>query len=301
MRILQIITAAICLLAPNAHAQNQSMAADRCESLTTVTGLSTFVMDLSSFCANSYTGNGQTWSNLIADPADANTQAYYDEYLGAGNTATTTDPTFTGLSGHKGDYWALDGGDYHGHTAGAAPGGLIGNLHCELTAAGTCTSTPSWTMNIVFKYIDNGASQLIAGTSSAAGVPGMSMLISSSDALQFRRSNGTSALTTSTGLTLTGNTVYFVSLTFVADTMAWKASINGATYSATGTALTNAVNNVISSGKLTIGAGNGSVTTPLAAGSQVYEFSMMNAVASDANLAAIAAVYEGRTGLDLTP
>lgn len=298
MRLLQLIALLALLTAP-AHAQNQSMAADRCESLA-ITGITSFIMDLSSFCANSYTGNGQTWSNLIAAPADSNVQTYYDEFLGAGNTATATDPTFTGLSGHKGDYWSMDGGDYHSHTAGAAPGGFLGNLHCSTVVASTCTSTPSWTMNVVFKYIDNGAVQWIAGTSNATGTAGLVLQVSSGDQVQLRRNDGVVTTNTiSTGLTLTGDVTYFLSMTYNPTDGTWKASINGATYSATGTAAFAAI--TIGPGTMSIGTTNKSTTTPLASGSLLYEFSMMNAIASDANLAAIATVYQARTGLDLTP
>lgn len=300
MRLLQII-AALVLFALPAHAGNQAMAADRCEGLATSTGLSSFVFDLSSFCANSYQGSGQTINNLIASPADSNTQAYHDFHIGDTSSATATDPTFTGLGGHKGDYFALDGGDFITHKAGAAPGGLIGNMSCETTIAGTCTSTPSWTLNVVFKYIDNGAIQWIAGTSNANATPGFALQISSADQVQLRRNNGAANNTISTGITLTGNTTYFLSFTFVANTMAWKASVNGATYSATGTGTTLVPNNTIGSGTFTVGTTNKSTSTPLASGSIIYSASLMNAVASDANLAAIAAVYEARTGLDLTP
>ncbi|PJF23508.1 MAG: hypothetical protein CUN56_00480 [Phototrophicales bacterium] len=68
--------------------------------------------DLDSTIADSYPGSGQTWSNLIASPADGAAQTDYDFYLGLGSGASTDDPTFTGTAGDPAAYFALDGGDY---------------------------------------------------------------------------------------------------------------------------------------------------------------------------------------------
>lgn len=79
--------------------------------------------------AASTDGTSQTWSNLIASPADGSGQTVFDFYRGSNASATTDDPTFNGSAGDPGAYWALDGGDYFQCLSAATSSGFISTAH----------------------------------------------------------------------------------------------------------------------------------------------------------------------------
>ncbi len=68
--------------------------------------------DLDATIADSYSGSGQTWANLIASPADGSAQTDNDFWLGFTGTPSTDDPTFTGTPGDPAAYFNHDGLDY---------------------------------------------------------------------------------------------------------------------------------------------------------------------------------------------
>ncbi len=57
--------------------------------------------------SSSYSGSGQTWSNLVSG-------AGTDFYRGADGSAGSDDPTFNGTAGglSESEYWSFDGGDF---------------------------------------------------------------------------------------------------------------------------------------------------------------------------------------------
>lgn len=61
------------------------------------------LFDLDATCTESYSGSGQTWSNIVADTD-------YDFYLGVDGTADgITDPVFTGSADSEDAYFLLNG------------------------------------------------------------------------------------------------------------------------------------------------------------------------------------------------
>jgi hypothetical protein len=70
--------------------------------------------------ADSYSGSGQTWANLIDTPADGSGQTAFDVWRGASSSASTDDPTFNGTAGDSAAYWSFDGGDFFRCTLSAA-------------------------------------------------------------------------------------------------------------------------------------------------------------------------------------
>lgn len=77
-----------------------------CKNIVTSLGLSSnFVLCLDAGDISSYSGSGQTWSDV-----SGNSNSFF---LGASSTVTTDDPTFTGTAGQALDttYWSFDGGD----------------------------------------------------------------------------------------------------------------------------------------------------------------------------------------------
>ena len=67
------------------------------------------VMDLDATNAASYGGSGQTFSNLVATPADGSAQTDYDYYLGATSGAEGSDPIFLGIAGSRSAEFTLNG------------------------------------------------------------------------------------------------------------------------------------------------------------------------------------------------
>lgn len=67
--------------------------------------------------ADSYPGTGQTFANLIENPADGETQAEYDFRFGGNDSVTGLDPSFltegggAGVAGDSWSYMQFDGGD----------------------------------------------------------------------------------------------------------------------------------------------------------------------------------------------
>lgn len=263
-----------------------------------VTGV---VFDLSATTCASYQ-TGQTWSNLTTSPADSNTKATYDLYLGDTSGATATDPTFTGTAGSTASYWAFDGGDYFTLKSGAGGPAFIVDLHRE-----DQTNLTSFVIAFHFKHNGSAVQNLFGNTSSSSTAhAGFRLGVNTSDVLQLLRNTGDAANTNNTkttGITLTDDTDYIVAFTLNSSTLAYKASKNGASFSDTGscTTLTSLTNSHSAVDLFTIGATNKNTATAVISGTKVYQASMYNVILSDANLATIAAAYEARTGLDFTP
>lgn len=74
--------------------------------------LSSTVMDLDATVADSYGGTGETWANLIASPADGESQTTYDFWLGVDGDTDGDEPTFTGSAGNAAAYFQTDAGDF---------------------------------------------------------------------------------------------------------------------------------------------------------------------------------------------
>lgn len=109
----------------------------------------------------SYSGSGQTWSNLVPTPADGSAQTDYDFYRGDTSSATTDDPTFNGTAGVAGAYWSYDGGDFHRIITGTVPTFLK-------SAHKTSAANTSW-LAWCGRVANNAAGQML-GLSSANGI-----------------------------------------------------------------------------------------------------------------------------------
>jgi len=68
-------------------------------------------VDVDATLAESYSGSGQHWQNLVPVPADGTLKSENDWFLGASATANSFDPTFTGSADDPGAYFLMDGGD----------------------------------------------------------------------------------------------------------------------------------------------------------------------------------------------
>lgn len=73
----------------------------------------------------SYSGSGQSWSNLISSPHDGAAQTDFDMYLGLTSGSTSTDPTFNGSAGSSSAYFSTDAsGDCFTSISTSTPGHL---------------------------------------------------------------------------------------------------------------------------------------------------------------------------------
>ncbi len=71
------------------------------------------VFQIDATISASYSGTGQTISNIIASPFGGAAQTELDFFLGSDGTAETSDPTFTGTAGTDSAYFLHDaGGDW---------------------------------------------------------------------------------------------------------------------------------------------------------------------------------------------
>lgn len=259
------------------------------------------VIDIDATLTASYAGTGQIWSNYCPTPADGSAKSAFDMYLGDSSSSNATDPTFNGSAGSPSAYFSLDGGDYFSLASGVGGPNFIKQLHQEGAAINGVT------LAMAFRYVDSGSAQNLAGnnSSSSTGNAGFRWGISSSDAENFLRNTGAASNSNNTvtsALTLVNNTDYLIALTYdrLSATRAVKMSINGATFTAQ-TAPAALTGNTVDSDKLfTIGSSRGASGT-MANGTRIYAFSAFNAVLSDSELAALAAIYESRHSRDYTP
>lgn len=305
-KIWAIAAVALSVLAPySVHSQQQvissQMAAARCPGMGSI--VSSVVVDLSSYCANSYPGNGQTLANIEDTPANSEAQTYSNFYLGAGATATATDPTFTGLAGHHGAHWSHDGGDYFSHTAGAGPSTFFGDMHREDTSQ-------SWGVWVAFKFVQTDVTLNIAGTSNGTATQGWQFQTSSTKQFNFKRNDG-AALSVTTTLhaanSLVNGASYIVFFNYTNNTRAWNSKLysTGVSVASTsGTATTNPLCTSTTVGIMSVGTANNSssaVGSASGINTRIYEVGFTNAVMSDGDIANIEAQIEFRTGVDFTP
>lgn len=258
------------------------------------------VIDLDATLSASYDGSSQFWQNYCTTPADGSAKALFDMQRGDTSSASATDPTFNGSAGSPAAYFSLDGGDYFSLKSGVGGPNFIKQLHQEGLAINGVT------LAMAFRYVDSGAAQNLAGNNSSGstGNAGFRWGISSGDLENFMRNTGAASNSNNTvtsALTLVNGTDYLIALTYdrLAATRAVKMSINGATFTAQ-TAPGALAGNIVDSDKLfTIGSSRGASGT-MASGTRIYAFSAFNSVLSDAELAALAAIYETRHARDYT-
>lgn len=58
------------------------------------------VFELDAGLSTSYDGSSQAWKNIVTSPADGQSQSYYDFILGANNSSASDDPVFNGSAGN---------------------------------------------------------------------------------------------------------------------------------------------------------------------------------------------------------
>ena len=253
------------------------------------------VCDLDATCLDSYGGSGQTWSNLIASPADGAAQADYDFYLGADGSASTDDPTFTGTAGDTAAYFAMDGSNDF-FTIKGGNTSFINAMH-------KTTGGSSWWVAFI-GYIDSTAANgqgNIAGTTAGYSLgPGINIRHNTRTANRkmIASINGDTGADTFVGTdTLAEDSYYFAVMSFDAATGNLRSYLNTLT-AETDTLSLNATTSDAGYA-LTIG-NNGYNDHPYPKG-RIIHFSMGNDSIDDSDAAAIIAHLETRHGRDYTP
>lgn len=250
------------------------------------------VQDIDATLIDSYDGSSQSWSNLVPSPADGETQAAYDHFLGASGTPSTDDPTFVGTAGSQLAYFSFDGGDRTRIQSGNTT--LLDSIHRtdETSLEFTFAISIYWP-----SAITTGQSYL-CGTNNANADNGFQIRFDRGVGdIRFRQQGGgTSQDTVITGVTLNDddwNLIVF-SLQKTSGTGGnYKFRLNGDTIQ-TGTLTTFGASLVDATDDYQISGVSGSLLFPN--GVRVSAASMFNTFLSDNDFQSVRSQYSLRTG-----
>ena len=264
---------------------SQTARANNTKSLRDV--VSSAVFDVDATKASSYAGSGQVWTNLIASPADGSAKTAYDFYLGAGVSASTDDPTFTGTAGSPSAYFLLDGGDCFSLKSGANTA-FLNALH-------KTTGGQDFWLAMALYVADQTATSVALSTKTASSTLGFNVQISSAEQVRFQQT-GDATLTTTTSsadhpaVSIGTNTVIIAS--YSSGTL--RSWVNSSTK--VQRAMTFNTTSAAASGFLTIGGQGNAGSSKLANGTRIYAVAMGNAYIDDAQAATIISTYNTRHG-----
>jgi len=245
--------------------------------------LSSTILQLDATVSASYAGSGQTWSNLIAAPADGSAQTSYDFYIGADSSATSTDPTFNGTAGSSSAYFSFDGGDYF--KKASANTTFLNNLH---KSSG---GTDFWIACGL--YFPSATSGNIFTTNASTTTTGIRMETQANNTLRLRQrgaSGSSNADTTTQVYAATTPTLMILSYSTAGSTRFWVNSRTAENLSisfASGTG--DPANPAV------IGAGTGG-SGLLPSGTRLYGFAMGNEYLDNTKAGLIFDYYNAQHG-----
>lgn len=248
-------------------------------------------MDLDCTNALSYSGSGQTWSNLVAAPADGAAQTAYDYMLGTTTGTEGADPTFSGTAGSRAAEFSVNGSQYFTIKNGNTQ--LIKDMH-------KTTGGASWSMVLAGKFIARSGSTFGAALFGNGGTDGTKNGVAFGNG-QFGSTNkGVFAASAAQGFN--GG----VNFSAVADVYDGTYKLIGVTYNPS----TKAVkfyngSNAVATGTATSYTGTGEPTdamTLLATqgvniaynGTKLIAASQFNAILSDTNFTTLRTMYSTR-------
>lgn len=246
--------------------------------------LSGVVFDLDTSKTSSYSGAGQTWSNLVTAPADGSAQTDYDVWLGRTSGVSTDDPVFVSSPT---PHFNHDGGDVFGFKTKPA---LMQRLHWQSTSH-------------TFIFCGNFAAvtnQGLIGTDVSVGnIPHISMIFQGTvPRILVQRSTGgvfMSTIVPTTGST-TGNFCFVISydeITGVTSIYKNGAKFTAATVISAAEDLTPAALPILGA---RIGATSNVASIMLTNGSDSRAYALLNRAITDGEAAAILAEYNARHG-----
>lgn len=251
--------------------------------------VSSSVYDIDATQAASYGGTGQTLSNLVASPADGALQTAYNFYLGANNTATTDDPTFTGSAGDSAAYFALDGGDYFSNAAA---------ISSFMKSINKTTGGSSHWLAFAFRFAQNDLTQVIFSTTTSTAIPGILISSSGTENIQYAQRGDTASVSSAAPVsTLVNGSDYVAIFSVEPSTNTIRRWVN----TVTKTQSTLTFNTCVTDGLgISIGAET-DAGNKMASGTRWYGWSAGNAFIDDAEAALIFGEYERRHARDYTP
>lgn len=248
--------------------------------------LTSVVFEVDATLSASYGGSGQTWSNVIAAPADGETQTKYDFWLGAGSGSSTDDPTFTGSAGSASAYFSYDGGDYNS--------GKMASLSTFINSVYKAASGLKYWYGTALRFKHGTGNQMLI-TANGGGY-GFFWYINSSDQLVIT-TNAASNVTSTVG-TLTDGTDYLILFSYDKDSNNLRYWINTTTSSSTARTQSGANSTTVTKPTLfAFDAGS----APPANGTRVYWAAMGNDYLDNTKAASVYSHIEARHSRDYTP
>jgi hypothetical protein len=243
------------------------------------------VIDLDATLTASYPGTGQTWSNIIASPADGAGQTDYDMVRGSSSSASTDDPAFNGTANDPAAYWSFDGGDYLSLASGTNTSFLNG-LH-------KTTGGSPVTIIIAFKAPSSyNATGAFFATGTASSAEGLEMRITSGAANQMiQRAASTNGISTPFTATPSTAAVHLMAMAFDYGTTSLKTALDARSF--TSKTLTLHTTSASASNALKIGA-SGSAGDLLPNTTQIFGFYTFNKMLSDSELSGVIDVLNSR-------
>ena len=160
------------------------------------------VYDLAITIDGSYDGSSQNWNNL-ATPADGETQATYNFFLGSSGTPGTDDPTFVGTANDPAAYFLYDGNDRNRIQT-------IGNTDFINTWHRTDNTSGSFTfaLTLFWPAAQTTGEFYMGGSSNANADHGLRFVYDrANEQFEITQTNGSSGVTTILGssIVLTGD------------------------------------------------------------------------------------------------
>lgn len=235
------------------------------------------VFDLDATQSNSYAGTGQTFLNYESNPADGESKAEYNFYLGNAATTDGDEPTFNGSANASSAYFSFDGGDFFKG---------VNTLSTFLDSIHKTTGGSDFTFVMSLYYVS--ANQILL-TNRLAGVAniGVAMYVfSATDTLRFVQRGDTAASTEVQSVgTINASAWNVIACAHSHSTNTTTLWLNSATGAQTSNTF-NATTTTASATNFTIGA-YGNDTFPLGNGSRVKNIAAFNKVLTNAEMATV--------------
>lgn len=159
------------------------------------------IFDLDSTQAESYSGAGVVWFNLVRHCADGSAPSAYNMLRGNGSTPTNL-PSFIGTAGTQDAYWLMDGNDYFMAQSG---------VHTAFTQSLHISGTSNWWFAIAMRTAadDSNTSGLIT-TQNGATQPGIRIVHTASEVLSLVQRGDSTTNTLNTTAVMAGGTDYVI-------------------------------------------------------------------------------------------
>lgn len=255
-----------------------------CDCLADV--IDSVVFELDATDADSYSGSGTTWANLIASPADGAGQTDYD--------FTNTGYTFNGTAGDAAAYWSTDGGDYFSS---------IADQTSFMKKAHKTTGGTDFWMALTFAPSTLTSIQTLLNTANGSTVAnvGINVQFNATGTWRVARFTGASNSTTN----LSGTTQTVANTVII---MSWSANFAEAKYWINSTTTDNTVAPSVAastldadSAKTIIGSYQPVPLFGLQSGGKIYSMAVGNEYLDNTKAAAIISYLETKHSRDYTP